>query len=349
MPAVMAFLREVLRHHKLKILSVFVFAFAFALLIFPYNDLGNLLTTKVYEGSGQSIYLAADNLDLSLFPFPGVQAEGVSVEAGVRGPQFAPLKLTQLKIRPLLSAILAFHFGLAFSGEGLFGGNVSLAAATANSVFSGNPGAIELKSLELEDIALAAILDYFAKMSAAPLELKIAGKLSAESPGMTFDPTAKEPIKGKLDVSVDGLTLPTQIPLQGFGSLEIPQIKMQKAEFQTDWSGGKMKIVKGTFGNDKDPLSGRLLGEIEMRAMPNGGISPGSYNICLELNFTQNFYNDLNKKIPVLEGFKPVTETFRQQGGAGVRYGMLYSGFDLTQMLASAPRPGNCDRMAGTK
>ncbi len=347
MAPIVAFIRDALRFHKLKISSIFVFAAFFSLWIFPYNDLGNLLTTKIYEGSGQQIYFSADNLELALFPVPGIAATGVTVEPGPRGQRFAPLKMVEVELRPLLSAILAFHGGASVDASGFFGGVLSLAVSTSNSIFSKDPGAIELKSFELNGITLTEIMDYVGEMMAAPLQLKIGGKLSALSNGMTIDPTFKTPIKGDLGISVANLSLPTQIPLTGFGALDIPLIKIPKAEFQTQWGGNKVNITKGSFGTDKDPMSGRLLGNVELRHSPAGGVNGGVYNICIEFSFTDAFYTDLQKKIPLLEGFKTVTEKYRQQGGTGVRYSMIYSGPDFAQIFTTVPRPGSCDKIPG--
>ncbi len=347
MAPIVAFIREALRYHKMKIASVFAFAAFFSLWIFPYNDLGNLLTSKIYEGSGQQLYFAAENLDLTLFPIPGIAASGVTVEPGPRGQRFAPLKMLEVEIRPLLSAILAFHGGASVDATGFFGGALSLAVATTNSIFSKDPGAIELNSFELKNIILTEILDYVGEMMSAPLQMKISGKLSASSSGMSIDPTFKTPIKGDLGFSIANLSLPTQIPLTGFGALDIPQIKIQKAEFQTQWANNRVNITKGVFGTDKDPMSGRTLGNIEMRPSPNGGVSAGAYNICLELNFTQVFYADLLQKIPLLDGFKNMTEKYRIQNSSGVRYGLVWSGPDFAQFFTTPPRPGNCDKAPG--
>ncbi len=73
------------------------------------NDLGNLLTTKIYEGSGQQIYFSADNLELALFPVPGIAATGVTVEPGPQGQRFAPLKMVEVEIERVRIHVAQHH------------------------------------------------------------------------------------------------------------------------------------------------------------------------------------------------------------------------------------------------
>ena len=344
MQPIVNFLRDILRFHKLKVLATGGFVSLFLVLLFPYDDLGNLMTTKIYDGSGQQLYVHADELELSLLPLPGIQANRVAIEPGARGARFNSLNFDELEIRPLLSALLSLRPGAAVDATGVFGGNLSVSAKTSNTFFAAEPGVIDIGHFLLEDVSLASLLNYM--MPAAGL--KLAGKLFAESTGLRFDPTNKEPMSGDLALLVEGVALPTEIPIPGFGSINIPPIKIQKADFRTQLGKNKLRINNGTFGVEKDPLSGRILGEIDVRQTPQG-IVAGAFNLCIELNVNQEFYNNLPKEYAsILQGFSSMTEKYRR-GEPGVKYGIRASGFELAQVATWQTVPGDCKTMAGSQ
>jgi hypothetical protein len=341
MAAIMNAIRDVLRFHKLKILITVVFTLIFIILFFPYGDLKNLLTNTIYQGSGEQLYVHADKLQLSLFPFPGIEADKVAVEPGARGARFNPLNVDALQIRPLLSAILAFHGGADVDATGVFGGTVNVSAKTTNPIWSADPGPINISNLHIENLSVASLVSYM--MPGAGL--KVAGKLFAESDGIKIDPSGKEGLTGDLAFVAQGLALPTEIPIPGFGSLNIPAIKLAKANFTTKMGKNKVAITTGNFGVDQDPLSGRMLGEIDVRPTPQG-LQPGAFNICIELTVNQDWYNKIPKDlVSVIEGFKSVTENYRRKDQAGMKYGIRASGFDVRNMATWETRPGDCKSM----
>jgi type II secretion system protein N len=334
-------IRDILRFHKLKILITAVFTLIFLVLLFPYGDLGNLLTTTIYDGSGQQLYVHADDLQLSLLPFPGVQANKVAIEPGARGARFNPLSFDELEIRPLLSALLALRAGASVDAKGVFGGSLDVSARTANAVWSADPGALTISGLSVEDVSLASLLSYVLPGSG----LKMSGKLFAESDELKYDPNGKDGLTGDLALALQGVSLPTEIPVPGFGSLNIPPIKIAKANFATNMGKNKLAITTGNFGVDQDPLSGRILGEVDVRQTPQGML-PGAFNLCIELNVNQDFYNKLPKEYSSLfEGFKSVTENYRRKDQPGMKYGIRASGFDIRNMATWETRPGDCKQM----
>ncbi len=334
-------IRDILRFHKLKILITAVFTIIFLVLLFPYGDLGNLLTTTIYDGSGQQLYVHADDLELSLLPLPGIEANKVSIEPGTNGARFNPLSFDALKIRPLLSAFLALRAGVVIDADGVFGGSMDVSARTANAIWNADPGALTISGLSLDDVSLASLLSYIMPGSG----LKMTGKLFAESDELKFDPSGKEGLSGDLAFVLQGVSLPTEIPVPGFGSLNIPPIKIAKANFATRMIKNKLAITTGNFGVDQDPLSGRILGEIDVRQTAQGML-PGAFNLCFELNLNQDFYNKLPKEYSSLfDGFKSVTETYRRTDQPGMKYGIRAEGLDIRNMATWETRPGDCKQM----
>src|SRR5690606_16062636 len=138
--------------------------------------------------------------------------------------------------------------------------------------------------------------DYAIRMTAPGIEApKFSGQLSAESSGLSIDLGMKQGITGELNLGIRNLTLPTRIPLPGFGALDVPPIKIQNSEFKTTWlDTGKIRIVTGNLGTAKDPLNGRFLGELELKPTPQGFVA-GAFSFCLELNIAQSVWNQLYK------------------------------------------------------
>lgn len=348
MKPVLDFLTNVVRFHKLKIAATLGFAAVFFVLLFPYDDLGNLLTTTIYNGSGQQVYVHAQDLELGVLPVPGIQANDVNIEPGARGTPFTPLHFDSLSIRPMLMALLTLRGGASLEASGLFGGVASLSAKTVSTLFSAQQGAFEITDLALQDLSISSILAY--AIGANP-SFKIGGRVNAASSSLRIDPTSKEPLAGDLGLTLENVVLPTTIPIPNFGEFQdMPQVKIQKADFRTQLANNKLRITQGNLGvADRDPISGRILGEVDIRPGPGGGFVPGQFNICVEINVTQSFYDALAKRLgSAIDLIKSGTEGFRRRDEQGIKYGFTATGPDIRDFQNAEKRPGNCKNFAGT-
>ena len=68
--AILGFVRDIFKIHKLKIFTVVFSALLFFVMLFPFDDLSDLVTEKVAVATNNQVFLTFERLNLSLFPGP---------------------------------------------------------------------------------------------------------------------------------------------------------------------------------------------------------------------------------------------------------------------------------------
>jgi hypothetical protein len=275
------------------IAAVFFFAWTF-----PFSDLSDVVTSTVARGTNGQIYLQFETLDLSPLPTPSVSAKNVSVDT----PTFPTLQAKWVKFAPSWMSIvwniwtikkasggdpeatakLSTRIGASISAEGLLGGDVDIKIrpGTAN-----DQGADRSKvSLFVEKLNLAE----FQKWSDLPV--KMSGQASLDTT-IQFTPSFTDQPEGDIDLRVNKFNMPAgTFMLNADGNpfpINFPTITLENVVLKGRLVGGKFIIEEGTFGKSKDPLSGRIKGNIVLRLIPTGSqVSPqfGAYNFTVELN-----------------------------------------------------------------
>ena len=120
--AFIKFIKNLFKYHKKKILLATISATAFFLLLFPYDDLSDFVTSQVSKATNNQVFLSFDEMDFSLVPTPGLEFINVSLDT----PVLPTMKVKQLSAVPSLVKLLTFKLGLNLSAQGLWGGDLSL-------------------------------------------------------------------------------------------------------------------------------------------------------------------------------------------------------------------------------
>jgi len=340
-----------LRTHKFKFLWLLCLVPLFAVLIFPYSDLAPLLSSRVFEATGNQIYVEAERIELGLIPSPSVQAENfILIRSGTPSP---PMRIDRLELSPLLTSLISLKPGARISANGLFGGSFAVSAASSKTVFSSSAGPLVLSALEANDLSIESLLAYFG----LPTTYKFSGRLALSSGEFRVDPSFKEKMQGDLRVRLQNLTLPSAIAIPGVFNepLSIPQMRFRESEFLLAAKDGRIRLTKGQLGSSKESVSGQVLADLDMPSGEPGRLSLGAFKYCLELGFKPEFHAELLAAIPLLEGLRQFRLSNPDQSDASsaslIRYGLVGSTANLSQALQMnsglTVSPGSCSGFSG--
>jgi hypothetical protein len=265
---------------------------------FPFSDLSDLVTSTVAKGTGNKIYLQFETLDLNLLPTPAISGNNVSLET----PALPAIEAKWMKISPSWLSILfnawtlkkagtgdpeataklISHLGVTVSAQGLLGADVEMKIRPGSA---SEQGAERSKvSLFIEQLNLGE----FQKWSDLPLKMQ--GQAALDT-NLQFTPSLAEQPDGEIDLRMTKFSIQAgtvMVPFEGASMpISIPSLTLANVVLRGHLGGGKLTIDEGQFGTTKDPLNGRIKGQMNIRFMAVGPqIQPqmGPYNLTVELN-----------------------------------------------------------------
>ena len=121
---------DVFRNHKKKIVFMFASFVIFTIALFPYGDLGDLVTAKVMDLTQNQVYLQFDDMGISIFPSPGVKLDNVYIES-----VFLPsLNVKSLALAPSIMGFITLSPGISIRADGFLGGDLSLSAKKGKEI-----------------------------------------------------------------------------------------------------------------------------------------------------------------------------------------------------------------------
>lgn len=298
------------KNHKGKIFVGIISTLVFLFLLFPFDDLSDLVSVQVSKLSGNTIYLQFQKLKMSLFPQPGLKMESVYFES-VNTPA---ISIQDLKITPSVSGLIYKKPYGQVSAQGLFKGDVDIALGRGSRSEAGaEREKIEVKAQKV------SLLD-LKQLAGLPLVLK--GQLNLNSE-ILADPTWKEQPEMDLNVMIQQFELPPASVPTPMGPLTLPELKLGQIDLKGKLSGGNFVIEKGQIGKDSDELHGTIKGSLGVQMENRGGLpSPhfGSYSFEVELKVKKSFQDKASTFLIFLDGYKsPAPEgalyKFKVSGG----------------------------------
>lgn len=254
MKSVLEAIKNVFRFHKMKIFAIVVFAFIFVVLLFPYDDISDLATTKIAEASGGALFVQFDNLNLNLGSKLGFRLENVVIESAM----LPPVNAESVILAPWLAGALSARMGGSMDAEGIFKGNLSVDFQEGDKLKSG----IRAQNIEIQAgrIALPALTDFLRSSNLLSLDLQ--GLLDLNS-SISVDPGFETQPHGTIGVKIDSFTFPEQsVAVQQFGQIPIPTLKFSKVSLQGKLNEGRLEIEDLSLGGPKDEVIGKIKGEL---------------------------------------------------------------------------------------
>ncbi len=313
MKAVFAMLKNLLRFHKKKFFILILFTALFLVALFPFDDLADLMTTKVSDLTAGSVYLQADGMGLNLFPTPGIKLTTVLLQL-TNLPNFSTDELT---LSPSLLSLLKGSLGADATATGLFKGHVDLSYEEAEKNKQGSRN--HKIKIDAADIALPSLSSFIRDLNLG--DFKLAGALNIAGQAKV-DPSFEEQPSGHIDMSIKSFIFPAYVIYMGGAPMfNLPELKFKKSTLKTALSEGKMQIDDLSLGDDKDDLSCKLHGEIAMK-LAKGKPAPdlGAYSFNVELKVLQKFY-DQNSVL-----FALINSSFKKPMAGGQKFSFKISG-----------------------
>lgn len=287
-------LLNIFKFHKKKIGLFFLSVILFSLILFPYNDLGDLVSGKIAEATGGSISLQFDELGVGIFP-PGVKLSKVFLDA----PGLPSLSAETLSLAPAIWGAITMKPGVKARIGGIFGGHLFLAGQKTSK---DKKDKFDVSS-EWSEISLNEIM----KLNKS-VPLTINGRSDGELT-LAVDPTLVDSPSGKIKLKSSGLDFPTQsinLPQYQNGQvfyipLELPGIKFSDIQLNASLADKKISIENSLIGSSKDDINGKIDGYINVQSFGYGGqFNPmlGSFELKLDLKVKEKIASD--KKLGLL-------------------------------------------------
>lgn len=292
MNAVVIFFRF-LFSNKWKIVLTFLMTLVFLFLLFPLSDLNDLISSQVSKLTGNTIFLQFEKMHINPLT-TSISLEKIYIET----PQISSLTSDVLDVSPSISALLAKKPGGKITAKGFLKGELEITMHPASSANGVDKSKIEV---------IANNISLKEARQVANINLPIKGELSLTSQAVA-DLTMTEQPELDLNITIIKFELAsTSIPLQDFGQLALPEIKLGKIELKGRLTNGKFLIENGKLGTNKDELYGEIKGDLSVTFQNVGGqIAPviGAYNISLDIKATPTFKNKAKLFLSFLDGYK---------------------------------------------
>ena len=251
-----------------KISLTALIAVIMVVLLFPFGDLNDFISSKVLEATQNQIYLQFDELKLNPIAV-SANMENVVVET----PSISNITIKNLSASPSVKALIARQPGGHVIAEGIWGGDLDLKLSPNGS------GKSDV-ALSAEKLSLKSITQAF------NIGLPLAGSLKANIQASVDLSFAEQP-DGEITAQIQKFEMssgPVNIP--EMGSLNVPEVKFSVVDMKSKLQAGKLILENVKLGGAADDLSGTIKGDmaITFRNM-NGQIVPmiGAYNISIDL------------------------------------------------------------------
>lgn len=279
--------------NKWKIVLTFSMTLIFFVLLFPLSDLNDLISSQVSKLTGNSVFLQFEKMHLNPLS-TSISLEKIYVET----PQISSLTSETLDLSPSISALLAKKPGGKIVAKGFLKGELEISMHPSSSSGNADKSKIEV---------IANNISLKEARQVANLNLPIKGELSLTSQAIA-DLTMTEQPELDLNITIIKFELAsTSIPLQDFGQIALPEIKLSKVELKGRLSNGKFTIENGKLGTNKDELYGEIKGDLSLSFQNIGGqIAPiiGSYNLSLDIKALPSFKEKAKLFLSFLDGYK---------------------------------------------
>ena len=281
--------------HKLKYLVMILAALVFVVLMFPFQDVGDSISSFVAKQTNNQVYLNFERLRTSFIPL-SVGAEEFTIET----PQFPAISAQDVEITPSMGALISQKPEGTLVAKGLFKGDVEVTVKPGKKTEAGV--ATHQLSLSAQRLSLAEIH----KIAQLPMLLK--GKVNLTASG-TADPTFGDQPDFDVDLKVEQFELPAGSVETQMGPLNLPELKLSQVEIKGRLSAGRFNIERAVVGKDGDELVGTIKGGINLQIQNRGRITPviGAYQFEIDLSVKRSLQDKASLFLSFLENFKTPT------------------------------------------
>lgn len=287
----MELFKRIFLENKSKILLLFLLIIAFAVVLFPYDDLGDLITAEVANATGNTMHVQFDDLALGFLPQPGIKMTNVFIET----PFVSQLKADVLKIAPSLLSLFNRKPMGRVKAENLFGGTLDLSVSSSNKIKS--PMALSA-DLDYSDFDLNEMVK-----TLVPIPMKAYGKASL-SADVDFDAELKSQPDGTLLLTSQKVAIPSfsfDANMNGIKQMmSVPALNIGQVKVKGQFKNGKVLFADTVIGSAKDDIFAKIGGDIDLKVSPNS-TSVTYYNLAIDLTLKDTFIKDLGSYSAMLD------------------------------------------------
>ena len=306
---------------KWKLLLSFFSCLIFLFILFPFDDLGDLVSAQVGKLTQNKLFLQFDQLKMSLFPQPGMRMKKVHIES-IQTPAITAEDLT---ITPSIAGLIAKKPMGKVSAKGILKGDLQLEISNGSKSEAG----VERSQIELvaKKMSLADI------RSLVNLPVLLKGKLDLETIALA-DLSFTEQPEIDMNLKVSQFELPPANMNTAMGPLTLPELKLSQVDLKGKLSNGKFLIESGNIGQNTDELYGTIKGNMGLQIQNLSGVpSPlmGAYSIEIELNAKKSFQDRAGLFLSFLEAYKTPTAD-----GAKFKFRISSQNFQIPPTIGAA-------------
>jgi type II secretion system protein N len=288
---------KLIRDSKGKLFVMVLSSLLFIFILFPFDDLSDLISSQVSKLTNNSLYVQFDKLKMSLFPTPGVRMDQVYIES-IRMPS---LSAEELVITPSISGLIQQKPYGQISAKGFLKGDVELQMGKGTRTENG----IERQKIEIS--AKKVALNDLRALGNLPIMLK--GQVNIESTALA-DLTFQEQPDVDLNLTINSFELPPSNVNTPMGPLTLPDLKLSTVELKGRLAAGRFIIETGTIGKPGDELYGTIKGNIGITIINQGGRfgqQIGAYNFEIDLKAKKSFQDRAALFLSFIDGYKTPT------------------------------------------
>lgn len=278
---------------KFKIFIMILSTVIFLLVLFPMNDLGDLVSSQVARLTHNKVFLQFEELKMSLFPAPGMKVEQVFVETQDLG-----VSAQEIRFAPSVTGLIGQKPYGTVDAKGLFKGDVYVNVSSGGRTENG----VERQKVEIKAQRLS-----LQELPHLPVVMK--GKVNLDSTALV-DLTFTEQPDVDVALNISQFELPPSNVNTPMGPLPMPDLKLAAIEIKGRLAGGKLIIENGQIGKEGDELRGTITGNMDLSLMNAGGnINPvlGGYTFNIDLRLKNSFINRASGFLILVDQFKTAT------------------------------------------
>lgn len=293
------FMIGIFKYHKLKLALVVSSAIVFTFLMFPYDDLADVVSTQISEATQGQVIFNFDSMGLALIPQPSLSLEKVTIET----PILSNLKADEVKLSVSLPALLAFRTGLVLETSGFLKGQADLSVREGQR----NKDGSRKFSIHLE----AEGLDLNEIKKVADLPVPIKGSLNLNLETLLDTSFAAQP-EGDVKLNTAVVEMPASSVATLYGPMNLPSIKWSSMVFKGRMSGGKFIVEEAKLGGPQDPLFAQVKGQMDVRLTKMGAqVFPdfGAYDLKVELTLNKSIEREFDSFLSLIDSYRSPTLT----------------------------------------
>jgi len=287
----------ILFKNKFKWFVFWICTSLFLIFLFPFGDLGDLVTAKVSEATKNQVLFKFDDMKFGLplsLNFTDVQFQN-------KGS--APITTESFKITPSITSLLKLKPGFTAKASNIWDGNLDLSFGSGGKSDSG----VKLQNLdvELKKISLAKLSGNIPSKTPINLQGILSGTLTA-----ALDQSFEEQPNSEFDFSSPKFELLPLSVNQGGMSIELPRLSWSVLKLKGRLVGSELIIEDGILGNNKDNLSLKIKGKMGLKFTKRGNnVAPlfTSYDLRMDIQTVGDVDPTLNLAFIPIDQFKRST------------------------------------------